>query len=65
MLPSLKRDKDGGVTIYIQNQSPGAAATPNWLPAPAGPFMMAVRYYWPKLELLKEQWKSPAVERAK
>jgi len=65
MLPSLKRDKDGSVTIYIQNESPGAAAAANWLPAPAGPFMMAVRYYWPKLELLKEQWKSPAVERAK
>ena len=24
MLPSLKRDADGGITLYVQNESPGA-----------------------------------------
>ena len=65
MLPGLKRNPDGGVTIYIQSESPGADCQANWLPAPSGPFMMAVRYYWPKAELLKGQWKSPPVERTK
>ena len=32
MLPSLKRDKDGGLTLYLQEDSPGAAMESNWLP---------------------------------
>jgi hypothetical protein len=61
----LKRDADGGLTIYIQNDSPGADKESNWLPAPKGPFMMAARYYWPKSELLKDKWISPPVRPAK
>jgi hypothetical protein len=63
MLPSLKRDPDGGLTIYIQNEAPGADKESNWLPSPKGPFMMAMRYYWPKPELLREQWNSPPLNR--
>ena len=63
MLPSLKRDADGGVTIYIQNESPGVDKESNWLPSPKGPFMMAMRYYWPKPELLRGEWKSPPLHR--
>lgn len=65
MLPHLKTDSDGGLTIYIQADSPGPAKQANWLPAPKGPFMLAMRYYWPKPELLNEQWKSPPVVRLK
>lgn len=63
MLPGLARDADGGLTIYIQNDSPGADKEANWLPAPDGPFMLAMRYYLPKPELLDGRWKSPPVER--
>ena len=63
MLPHLKLDKDGGLTIYIQADSPGADKQANWLPAPKAPFMLTMRYYWPKPELLSGEWKSPAVER--
>jgi hypothetical protein len=62
MLPGLKRDADGGLTIYIQNETPGTDKQANWLPAPKGPFMLAARYYWPKPELLESKWKSPAVQ---
>jgi len=65
MLPSLKRDADGGLTIYIQNESPGADKEPNWLPAPKGTFMLAARYYWPKPELLEGKWNSPEVQPVK
>ena len=34
MLPNLKRDADGGLTIYIQRRIPGADKEANWLPAP-------------------------------
>jgi len=63
MLPQLKLDKDGGLTIYIQADSPGADKQDNWLPAPKGQFMLTIRYYWPKPELLSGDWKSPSVQR--
>ncbi len=59
MLPELKRDADGGVTLYIQHESPGADKESNWLPAPAGPFWCAMRLYWPKEEALNGTWKAP------
>jgi hypothetical protein len=62
MLPQLKLDPDGGLTIYIQADSPGADKQANWLPSPKGPFMLTLRYYWPKPELLDGAWKSPAVQ---
>ena len=38
MLPQFVKDADGGLTFYIQNESPGKDKEPNWLPAPKGPF---------------------------
>lgn len=63
MLPDLQLDPDGGLTIYIQSDSPGKDKEPNWLPAPKAPFMLAMRYYLPKPELLNSTWKSPPVVR--
>jgi len=63
MLPDLKRDADGGLTLYIQRESPGADLESNWLPAPNGPFMAALRLYWPKEEALDGRWKAPPVHR--
>jgi len=63
MLPDLKKNEDGGVTIYIQSDDPGPGRQVNWLPAPKGPFMLAVRYYWPKPQLLNGKWSSPLVHR--
>ena len=62
MLPNLKLDADGSLTIYIQNDSPGKDKETNWLPAPKGPFMLAMRYYFPKPELIDGVWKSPQVQ---
>ncbi|WP_448478850.1 DUF1254 domain-containing protein [Mycolicibacter minnesotensis] len=59
MLPDLTRDPDGGITVYVQNQSPGAAKESNWLPAPQGPFQMILRLYWPKEEALNGSWAPP------
>jgi hypothetical protein len=63
MLPNLKLDPDGGLTIYINSDSPGKDKESNWLPAPKAPFMLAMRYYLPKPELLNATWKSPPVVR--
>ena len=64
MLPDMKTDSDGGLTILIQADSPGKDKESNWLPAPKAPFMMAMRFYWPKADLLVGNWKSPSVQRA-
>ncbi len=64
MLPDLKKDDDGGITIYIQNESPGADRESNWLPAPNGPFWAALRIYWPKEEALDGTWEAPALIKA-
>ncbi|MBX7243874.1 MAG: DUF1254 domain-containing protein, partial [Candidatus Sumerlaeaceae bacterium] len=50
MLPGLKKNADGSVTIYIQKDNPGADKESNWLPAPNGPIYLAMRLYWPKTE---------------
>jgi hypothetical protein len=63
MLPQLKRDADGGLTLLIQNESPGADKEANWLPAPKGPFTMYMRLYWPKDEALEGKWKQPPLGR--
>jgi hypothetical protein len=63
MLPQLKRDSDGGLTLYIQNESPGKEEEANWLPAPEGPFSMYLRLYWPKDEALSGQWTAPLATR--
>ena len=31
----------------------------NWLPAPKGPFLVALRLYWPKPDALDGQWQAP------
>jgi hypothetical protein len=59
MLPEFVKDVDGGLTLYVQNDSPGKDKEPNWLPAPKGPFFIAMRLYWPKPEALDGTWKQP------
>jgi hypothetical protein len=63
MLPQFKRDGDGGITLYVQNESPGADKEANWLPAPKGPFIVFMRLYWPKPEALDGTWKQPPMRR--
>jgi hypothetical protein len=71
MLPNMKKNKDGSLTLYIQTKSPGKAKESNWLPAPDGPIYMVMRLYWPKTEppsVLppgEGTWQPPAVVQAK
>jgi hypothetical protein len=63
MMPQFVKDADGGLTLYIQNQSPGKDKEPNWLPASEGPFRMYLRLYWPKAEALDGAWTKPPLQR--
>jgi hypothetical protein len=64
MLPGLKRDPDGGITLYVENESPGKDREANWLPAPKGAFFSVMRLYWPKPNALNGKWKAPPLQRA-
>jgi hypothetical protein len=63
----LKPNADGSIPIYIGATSPGPAKQSNWLPAPAGPFVLMLRMYWPSESpptILDGSWKPPGVEPA-
>jgi hypothetical protein len=64
MLPDLKMDADGGLTLDMQSESPGAEREANWLPIPDGPFYSVLRMYWPKEEAIDGEWQAPPIERA-
>jgi len=69
MVPDLKTNADGSLTIHIQNKSPGADKEANWLPAPSGPIYLVMRLYWPKtrppsiLPVGEGTWQPPGVKR--
>ena len=50
MLPQMKTNSDGSLTLYIQKNLRGKDNDSNWLPAPDGPIYLVMRLYWPKTE---------------
>jgi hypothetical protein len=60
----LKAGADGSIELYVQHDSPGADKDSNWLPAPAGKFILMLRMYWPRENdpsILDQTWQAPAV----
>jgi len=70
MLPEMKKNADGSLTLYIQKDSPGKDKESNWLPAPNGPIYLVMRLYKPKTEppsILppgEGTWKPPGIVKA-
>jgi len=54
---------DGSLTLYIQKDNPGSAKETNWLPAPDGPFRLALRLYAPAEDVINRRWLPPAVKK--
>jgi hypothetical protein len=71
MLPNMKKNADGSLTLYIQKDSPGADKESNWLPAPNDLIYLVMRLYWPKTEppsILppgEGTWKPPGLVKVK
>jgi hypothetical protein len=62
---NLKLNADGSPTLYAGAKSPGKDKENNWLPAPAGPFSLYIRAYWPEKAILDGTWTPPSVEKVK
>lgn len=71
MLPDMKKNADGSLTLYIQKDSPGAGKEANWLPAPNDLIYLVMRLYWPRTEAPsilpagEGTWKPPGIVIAK
>ena len=71
MLPGMKKNAGGSLTLYIEKDNPGANKESNWLPAPDGPIYLVMRLYWPKTEAPsilpagEGTWKPPGIVMAK
>jgi hypothetical protein len=71
MEPKMKKNADGGLTLYIQKESPGKDKESNWLPAPNDLIYLVMRLYNPKTEppsILppgEGTWKPPGLVKAK
>jgi len=71
MLPNLKKNADGSLTLYIQKDSPGKDKESNWLPAPNDLIYLVMRLYWPKetppsiLPPGEGTWKPPGIVKVK
>lgn len=58
--PGLVADDDGGLTLYVRHEQPDdPRQRANWLPAPYGPFAIALRLYGPSREVLDGGWRLP------
>jgi len=71
MLPNMKKNDDGSLTLYIQKDSPGADKESDWLPAPNDTIYLVMRLYWPKTEAPsilpagEGSWKPPGIVKVK
>lgn len=60
--PGVEHDAHGGLTITISPEPPEGGQTSNWLPVPAGPFMVILRIYGPRPSVLDGSWQLPEMQ---
>jgi hypothetical protein len=59
----LSFNADGSLDLQIAATEP-PEGTSNWLPAPAGPFNLCLRLYYPEPSVLDGSWTPPGVRKA-
>ncbi|MNN79015.1 hypothetical protein D3C81_1956210 [compost metagenome] len=61
--PSLRYEPDGSLRLHLGAAAPrDAAHHGNWLPAPAGPFYVALRLYVPREAHLGKTFSYPGIQ---
>jgi hypothetical protein len=64
----FRLNKDGSLDLLVQKDPPVKGREANWLPAPAGRFVLTMRLHWPLEKppsILDGSWKPPAITPAK
>jgi hypothetical protein len=59
--PGLTHDADGGLTIRVAARRPHDVPLGNWLPAPTGAFILALRVYLADDDVITGTWAPPTV----
>lgn len=59
--PGIRKDADGGLTLYLQADEPSDDQRPNWLPVPRGPFYSTFRAYIPGPSIVERKWFPPSI----
>jgi hypothetical protein len=57
----LKYNEDGSLDLYFQKGWPGRDKQANWLQAPDGKFILTLRMYWPKPDVVAGNYTVPPV----
>ena len=57
--PGIKFNDDGSLDVLIQHARPADEDIANWLPAPDGPIMMALRTYIPGADIREGRYAPP------
>jgi hypothetical protein len=60
----LRRNRDGSLDIVIQHARPRGSIS-DWLPAPAGAFVLALRLYQPRAPVIHGAWPLPTITRTR
>jgi hypothetical protein len=56
---------DGSLKLYLTHEDPGGARSANWLPTPAGRFLLHLRLYEPGRAAFNGEWDLPTIKRTK
>lgn len=58
---NLVYNKDGSFDILIQKDRPEREMVNNWIPNAGQPVLVVLRFYLPKEQLLKDEWRYPEI----
>ena len=61
--PGFRERPDGSIAITLSRSLPEDVAEANWLPAPAAPFRLGLRVYYPTPAVADGTWFPPAPRR--
>lgn len=59
----FRLNEDGSLDIYVQRKQPGAEWFENWLPSGEQGFLLVLRLYLPRKEILNKTWTFPKIKR--
>ena len=63
-LQGYEADAGGALTLHVAHEQPAGVPAANWLPAPNGPFVLALRLYNPQEPIIDGSWTQAPIKKA-